>query len=152
MPSPAAEPLVSRIRVYILGALLVGIAGTGAELLVSGHTEDALQWAPLSLIAVCVLTLIWHAAVPSAAGVCGLQAVMILFVAAGVAGLAAHWQGKIEFKREMDPSLTGLTLFWEAMKSKSPLAPGVMIQLAILGLVYAYRHPALETSAKRRNT
>ena len=61
-----------------------------------------------------------------------------LFLLAGVAGLAAHWQGKLEFKRETDPSLRGMKLFVEAMKSKSPpaLAPGVFVQLAALGLAY----------------
>jgi hypothetical protein len=139
-----AESLLSRIRGFVLGALLLGIAGTGAELLVVGHTEDALQWAPLIMILLSLLVLAWHAAARSATSVRVLQAIMILFIVAGATGLVAHWQGKMEFKREMDPSLSGAKLFLEAMKSQSPpaLAPAILIQLALLGLTYAYR-PAL---------
>lgn len=139
------ESLLSRIRGLVLGALVLGIVGTGAELLVAGHTEDALQWAPLLLIALCLIVLAWHAVTRSGVSIRILQAVMILFAVAGAAGVAAHWQGKFEFKREMDPSLSGAKLFVEAMKSQSPpaLAPGVLIQMALLGWAYTYRHPAL---------
>lgn len=156
-PEQRAEPLLSRIRGFVLGALVLGIVGTGAELLVAGHTEDALQWAPLILLLLSVIALAWHAAVRSAASVRLLKAIMILFILAGAVGLVVHWQGKMEFKREMDPSLSGAKLFLEAMKSQSPpaLAPGVLIQLALLGLTYTYRHPASgspKTGAPARTT
>jgi hypothetical protein len=139
-----AESLLSRIRGFVLAALVLGIVGTGAELLVAGHTDDTLQWAPLILILLSLLVLAWHAMARNAATVRVLQGVMILFVVAGGVGLVAHWKAKMEFKREMDPSLSGTKLFLEAMKSQSPpaLAPGVLIQMALLGLTYTYRHPA----------
>jgi hypothetical protein len=142
------QPVLSRIRVFVLWALIAGLLGTGAELLVSGHTEDVLQWAPLGLILFCLLVLLWHALARSAASIRVLQLTMILFIIVGVAGLALHWKGKMEFKREMDPSLTGVELFLEAMKSQSPpaLAPGILIQMALLGLIYTYRHPASVSS------
>jgi hypothetical protein len=45
----------------------------------------------------------------------------------------------------MDPSLSGWPLFVKVVTAKAPpaLAPGVMVQLGLLGLVYTYRHPAL---------
>ena len=38
-----------------------------------------------------------------------------------------------------------MALFWKAMAAKTPpaLAPGAMTQLGLLGLAYAFRHPAL---------
>jgi hypothetical protein len=73
---------------------------------------------------------------------------MLLFVLSGATGIVLHCRAKIEFKREVDPSLGGVGLFWEAMKSQAPpaLAPGVMIQMGLLGLAYIYRHPGLEKS------
>jgi hypothetical protein len=49
-----------------------------------------------------------------------------------------HFQGSAEFKLESNPTLKGWELFWAAMRSKAPppLAPGVMIQLGLIGLAF----------------
>jgi hypothetical protein len=127
--------------------------GTAAELLLVGHVEDAPQWIPLALIATSLVILGWHAIQGGAAGVRALQLAMTLFVASGGAGIVLHCRAKIEFKREVDPSLNGARLYWEAMKSQSPpaLAPGMMIQMGLLGLAYTYRHPALCESEKKES-
>lgn len=132
------------IRKLLFLALLFGALGTIAELLLVGHTEDALQWVPLALMAVLIPVLVWHLTKSSLASIRALRVVMALFFIGGVVGLGAHWQSKLQFKRETNPSLAGLALFWEAMKSQSPpaLAPGVFIQMAFVGLAFAYRHPA----------
>jgi hypothetical protein len=55
-----------------------------------------------------------------------------------------HYIANVEFQREVDPSIGGTALFWKAMGAKTPpaLAPGSMLQLGLIGLAYAYRHPA----------
>ena len=70
---------------------------------------------------------------------------MALFVLTGVLGIGFHYAANVEFQREMDPSIHGMALFWKAMAAKTPpaLAPGSMTQLGLLGLAYAFRHPAL---------
>jgi hypothetical protein len=75
---------------------------------------------------------------------------MVAFIAAGLAGVYLHYQGSVEFKLESNPSLAGWQLFWQAIRSKTPpaLAPGVMIQLGLIGLAYTYRHPALFTATE----
>ncbi len=63
----------------------------------------------------------------------------------GLLGVVLHVRGNAEFQREMDPSLAGPTLWWKTLRAKAPpaLAPGVLVQLGLLGLVYAARpHPA----------
>ena len=67
-----------------------------------------------------------------------------------IAGFYFHFQGSVEFKLESNPTLNGWQLFWAAMRSKAPpaLAPGVMIQLGVIGLAFAYRHPALKSDKK----
>jgi hypothetical protein len=44
----------------------------------------------------------------------------------------------------MHPELTGLSLMREALKGQMPpvLAPGIMVQLGVLGLAWTWRHPA----------
>ena len=130
--------VLSKIRRLVLSALLLALLGTGAELLLVGHTEDRLQWTPLLLILLCLIALTWNAVSRSVASIWLLQGTMALFLLGGVTGLVVHWQGKIEFKRETDSSLSGAKLFFEAMKSQSPpaLAPGVFILMALLGLAY----------------
>ena len=52
---------------------------------------------------------------------------------------------------ESQPTLAGMALFWEAIRAKTPplLAPGAMVQLGLLGLVYTYKHPMLKDQHER---
>jgi len=153
MSNPPTKPReqTGALRGILLTIFLLGVLGTGAELLLLEHTESLWQRVPLLLIVFSLATLILHAAIRRAASVRIFQATMILFLLSGVAGLLLHYQGNVEFKSETNPSLAGLELFWEAMKGKAPpaLAPGVMIQIGLLGLAYTYRHPALRVSTEK---
>jgi len=116
------------------------------------HFEDAYQAIPLALIAAAFLVLAWHASVGSTASVRALQLTMLLFIVAGALGLVLHFRSTMEFQLETDPSLRGWNLYWKVLRAKAPpaLAPGVLVQLGLLGLAYAYRLPALQ--AERSNT
>jgi uncharacterized membrane protein len=132
------------VRRILLVTLVLGLVGTGMELLLLEHFEDWRQMIPLGLIAAALLVLLWHAAQRGPAPVQVLQVLMLVFVLAGVLGLTLHYQGNAEFEREMYPDLAGMELFRESMMGATPaLAPGIMIQLALVGLAYAYRHPRL---------
>ena len=130
--------------------IFLGLIGIQAELVIEKHTETIWQIIPVLLIALALVVLGWIYVDQRGAPVRVWQVLMLLFVLSGFVGFGLHWRGKIEFKRESDSSLSGARLFWEAMKSQSPpaLAPGAMIQLGLLGLVYAYRHPALRPGPK----
>ena len=67
-----------------------------------------------------------------------LQFVMLTYIGTGVIGITLHFKANAEFQREIDPSLGGLALFWKVVEATAPpaLAPGVMVQLGLLGLVY----------------
>jgi len=142
------EKQPSQLRRLVLLIFLGGALGTGAELLLARHTEDTVQWVPLILIGISLAVIGWHATDRRARSLRVLRGTMILFIISGVTGMVLHCQAKMEFKLESDPSLSGLPLFWEAMKSQTPpaLAPGMMVQLGLLGLAYTYRHPALRNS------
>jgi len=150
----AETMIVSMIRRILLVILILGMLGTSAELLLIKHTEEPRQWIPLLLILSSFLVLGWHAIDKRPLSMRFFQAVMIAFIAAGFAGFYFHYQGAVEFKLESNPSLRGWALFWAAMGTKAPppLAPGVMIQLGLTGLAYAFRHPALAASPKNEST
>lgn len=142
MPNRYSTPVV--LRGLLLIALLLGIVGTGIELLLLEHTDGFWQLAPLALLGVALLVLTWHLIARSPGSVRGVQFLMLSFILSGLAGLVLHYSGNVEFERELHGSATGFALFWEAIRGATPtLAPGTMIQLGLVGLVYTYRHPAL---------
>jgi hypothetical protein len=149
---------LSTIRKILLAILLLGLLGSGAELLLLNHVDGIAQWVPLLLIVLSLVVLGWHGLEPGRMSTRAIQGTMIAFIAAGFTGFYFHYQGGVEFKLESNPSLRGWALFREAIQSKAPpaLAPGVMIQLGLIGFAYTYRHPALlaptkdEVEEKRR--
>ena len=131
---------MNKLRSFLWFILVLELAGIQAELLLEGHTETIWQLVPVLAIALSFLALAWMYVDQRAAPVRAWQALMVLFVVSGFAGFGLHGRGKIERQREADPSFSGATFFWEAMKGESPpaMAPGSMIQLGLLGLTYAY--------------
>jgi hypothetical protein len=136
-------PPLARIRWWLLAVLVLELVGTLVELLLLQHFEDLLQWVPLVLIVLTLILVAWHVARPQPANVRALQATMCGLVVAGFIGVGAHLQGAAEFQLEMDPSQPLWNVFRKALQAQAPpaLAPGVMLQMGLLGLIYTYRHP-----------
>lgn len=122
----------------ILAILVFGIATTLVELILLAHYEDVKQLIPLALLALSLIVLVVHVIVPRPWSVRVFQGTMLLFVAGGILGVFFHYEGSKEFQLEMDASLSGMSLFWKVVQAKAPptLAPGLMVQLGILGLIY----------------
>src|SRR5215218_6969001 len=91
---------LAAIRRLLLGALALGVLGTTGELILLGHVDKPAQWIPLVFLAAGVPVLIWHAAAASLASVRAMQALMLGFIALGVAGVGLHYDGNVEFERE----------------------------------------------------
>jgi len=138
--------VVTIIRRGLLAILVLGLAGSGVELVLLGHYEDSWQLVPLFFIAVTLVTVAVHVSTGSAGSVQGLRVLMGFLIVAGLAGIILHYRGNLEFQLEMDATQSRWQLFAKAMRAKTPpaLAPGLMAQLELLGLVYTYRHPALD--------
>ena len=134
-------------RLLLLIILALGLLGTGVELLLLGHTEDVWQWVPLILLAAGLIIIgIWVRR-RRRWSLRAFQATMLLCVVAGPVGMWQHYTGNVEFELEMTPAMSGLELFGEAMTGAMPaLAPGAMVQLGLLGLLYAFRHPAFRSA------
>lgn len=148
----APESAVLRtIRRLLLAIVTLGMAGTGADLLLLGHYEEVWQALPLLPIAMAFLAIAWLLLARSVLAVTAMRIVMLLFIATGVGGMLLHYNGNREFQREIDPDLRGWSLFMTVITSNAPpaLAPSVMIHLGVLGLLYTYRHPALDGAVSR---
>jgi hypothetical protein len=142
--------ILRRLRRLLLAILTIGMAGTAIDLLLLEHYEDVWQIPPLLIIALGLVAVGWVWTAGSGTAVVAMRIVMLLAIAGGVAGIALHYYGNREFQLEIDPELQGWALVAKIMTAKAPpaLAPAVMIQLGLLGLIYTYRHPALETPSR----
>lgn len=129
----------------MLGLAVFGLAGIATELIFLEHYEDTPMLAPLGAIAVALVAAVLHFVGNSAGTVKLLRAAMGALVVVGGVGVVLHYQGSLEFQVDMDPTLSAMQLFWKVMHMKAPptLAPGVLAQLGLLGLISTYRHPAL---------
>ena len=139
------------LRRLIVVILMLGMAGTGAELLLLEHTEDIWQWTPLVLFAAGLPVAGWLLFAPGAATVRVFRTLMLAFVASGFAGQWLHYRGNLEFDREMHPSDTRLELVRDALGGATPaLAPGTMTLFGLLGLVACLRYPKLEAADRAK--
>jgi hypothetical protein len=141
---------MSTIRRALLAVLLVGATAMLVDLLLLSHYEDTAQLIPVALLAAALAAIVWQVARPGRASVRVLQAVMLLCVAAGFVGMALHFNGAAAFQLEIDPTLAWRTLVSKVSRSQAPplLAPGAMVQLGLIGLIYAFRHPAAMTAGQ----
>jgi hypothetical protein len=136
------------IRKFLLATLAIGTIGTGIELLLIEHFETVSQQVPLIVLLLGGPTFLWHTLAPRPITVRALQATMVLLVISGMAGIALHLRGNVEFELEITPSMGGMELFRKTITGATPvLAPGSMTLLGLIGLTHSYRHPSLDTDA-----
>jgi hypothetical protein len=143
--SPVAT--LATLRRLLLALLVAGLVGTATELLLTGHDEDVWQMIPLAVLGMAlVASLVMYVTIavrPAGAttAIRLFQGAMVLLILSGGMGSILHYRASMEFKREMDPSLTGFPLFSSVMQSKAPptLAPGTLGLLGVLGLACVFR-------------
>ena len=134
---------IELLRRWILGVMVLGLLGTVTELVLLEHYEQPLQFVPLVLIAAAVAVLAWEFKRHDAASRRALQIVMGLFVLAGFVGFVAHFHGSAEFQLDLNPEMSTWELVEKVLHAKAPplLAPGMMLQLGLLGLAYVFSDP-----------
>jgi hypothetical protein len=135
---------LSLLRRGLLALLAFGAVGLIGELILLEHYEEVGMWVPLTLLTLTLIVIAWHWWDEGRRSLRMLQAVMLLLVAAGPVGVFLHTRGNYLSEREFDPSVLGFDLWIAVLRGESPiLAPGTLVQFGLLGLLYAYRHPAL---------
>jgi hypothetical protein len=94
--------------------------------------------------------LAWHAIRPNAASLRALRVTMALFLVAGLAGVGLHFRGAAGFQLEIDPAMGTWDLVNRVMHAKAPpvLAPGVMLQLGLIGLAYGFSNSGTKRSER----
>jgi len=137
--APSSEGILTVVRRALVFILVVAMAGILVELLLIEHFEDAWQLVPLCLLGLGLGSLGWNVLAPGAASGRVWRALMGLFIVAGLIGFYMHYSGNVEFELEQNPNATRWVLFREAMMGATPaLAPGAMIQIGLIGLLYAF--------------
>lgn len=132
--------LGARLRRWLFAVLLIGLGGAAVELILLEHYEDTAQLIPLGLIALAAFVLIWDMFSSTTMSRRVTQTTMGLFLAAGVVGIGLHLNGAAAFQREIDPEMDGWTLTKKIFHAKAPpaLAPGLMIQLGLVGFAFTF--------------
>jgi hypothetical protein len=71
---------------------------------------------------------------------------MLPLLASGVVGAYLHYLGGVAFQSDLDPTLPRWQMLWKVLHMQAPptLAPGVLVELALLGLTSTYRDPLVE--------
>src|SRR5262245_45912316 len=138
----------NRLRLFLLIVLLISMAATAVELVLLEHVESWTQLIPMVLLGAGFLTSLLVMLKPGRTTANLFRAIMLLFVLAGAVGLYLHYRSNIEFELEMNPALKGWELWRKTLMGATPtLSPGVMSQLGLLGLLYTYRNPRLQSGA-----
>lgn len=139
---PSSPPAIAFIRRGLIAIFLFGATGTAIELVLLEHLDGWKQWVPVALLAIGVLVGTWVAVKPGAVGLRVFSALLWIYLVAGAVGTWFHYQGNVEWELERTPEIAGFALFKAAMEGATPsLAPGTMIQLGLIGLLFTWRHP-----------
>jgi len=137
-----SNDLERQIRRLILALLTFGMTATVVDLFGLNHYEEWWQIVPIAFMGFCLLVIVWHVLTASAASLTTLRVLMVLMILIGMVGVVLHMQGSMEFQKEANPELAGWPLLKKLLAAKAPpaLAPGIMVQLGLLGSIYGYKH------------
>ena len=135
--------LERQIRRLILALLAFGLSATVVDLFGLKHYEESWQIVPIAFIIFSLLIVLWHAVTGSSASLMTLRLLMPVMILVGVVGVYFHLSGSMAFQLEANPDLGGWPLLKKLLAAKAPpaLAPGIMVQLGLLGSIYGYKHP-----------
>ena len=131
------------LRRLILALLTFGLSATIVDLFGLAHYEEAWQIVPIAFISLSLLIVLWHVATGSSASLLTLRMLMPMLIIVGLVGVFLHLKGSYAFQIEANPDLAGWAMLKKLLRAKAPpaLAPGVMVQLGLLGTIYGYKHP-----------
>lgn len=139
----SARDNLATLRTLLLIVVGAGILGIGGDLVLSQHWGSLSAWPPLILLAVAIPLLVRAGFRPTRSSIRAFQAVMALFVIAGVIGVWLHWRRNAILETSIDPALQGWSFLWRTLFGRIPiLAPGALVHMGLVGLLATFRHPA----------
>ena len=131
------------VRLLILAAIAAALIVTEAELLFVGHTgSNNGQVIAVVLVSLGLITVSCHAILRNTSSIVVLRLTMYLFLIFGIDGLFTHYHWAVQSALKSQPTLVGMPLVYATLSGKIPLlAPGMLIEIGLLGLIYTFQHP-----------
>ena len=128
--------MMNNWRKLLLVILLISTVSTLIELFLLEHTDKTTQFIPIVLLALMSIGTLALLLFSARWLVNTFRVLMLLSLVSALAGLILHYQANVEFVLERYPQMKGWPLFSKAMMGGMPaLAPGVMAQFALMGLL-----------------
>ena len=144
------ERTLQSLRSLLLGLVLLGAVGLGAELVLLEHWEEGPQRIPMVLLALTSIGAVATWVRPGPRVLRAFRVVLVLTVISGLLGTFYHFLSNAQLERELSPDRPAGVIFRAALGGGTPtLAPGAMIQLGLLGLLAVFRHPGRSASDPR---
>lgn len=142
----AAPQTMTTLRLFTLALSTFICLMTPVELLLLNHLAKPWQWIPFAVLGALATANVWVWRRPTAGTIRLYQAFMALLLLTGLAGVLFHLRQNYQFGLELSPEAVGWNRLLETLRGPAPaLAPGLFVQLAALGLIFTYHHPALQT-------
>ena len=131
------------LRAALLGVAVAVALGILGELLLIGHTEEALQLVPLALAALALGGALWLRLAPGPAGLWALRGLGGTLALAAALGVVEHLEGNLAFEQEIRPGAAPSQALLAALAGANPLlAPGALVVLGAALAAATWRHPA----------
>ena len=131
------------VRLLILVAISAALIVTEAELLFVRHTgTNNGQVIAVVLVGLGLITVTCHAILRNTSSIVVFRFTMYLFLIFGIDGFLTHYHRAVQAALKSQPTLVGMPLLHATLSGKIPLlAPGMLIEIGLLGLIYTFQHP-----------
>ena len=140
-----AEVTLTRVRQFLLIIAAGTFVMTTAELIFISHWNESIQYLPLALCGLGLITLALAYFHPSHGSTHALRWSMIVIGVCSFIGFYEHMYNNYAFWMEIQPNSTAQELIVATLSGGIPiLAPGILLLGAVIGLIAVYKHPLLE--------
>lgn len=142
--APDTGSTESRLRLWLMLLAAAVFPGTIVELILERHYDKMLQYLPLVLCAAAFAALAAVIVKATSLTIWAMRVVMVSMFPVTLLGMWEHFDGNMDFQREIRPNAGFWTQFDFAIHGAAPLlAPGILALAAGVALIASYRHPAL---------
>lgn len=142
-----SEAVGGTLRALLLAVVALSALGLLVELLLLEHWIATPQLTPLVTLTLVLASAVAVALRPKEGTVRVFRLVVGWAVVAGLTGIGFHLRDNVAFEREVAPGAAIGSSLWHALRGATPLlAPGSLVQLGLVGLIFTHGHPALRTS------
>lgn len=140
----SAEVIVTRLRLFLLWLAVALCGGVIAELWLTDHMEEPLQFVPFVLCGLSILALLQGIFRPQRSTLLQLRVMMMVAALGGFLGVYEHLAGNLAFAQEINATQAAASPLLVALTGANPpLAPGALGITALVALAATYYHPKL---------